>query len=171
MSEHLTRELVVLSGWDRKFYLLALIASPPLNVSTFACYAKTERKKKYTTPNNVCRQMRAEAITENTFGQIANMRSKVTVESEGSNITAIWLIATVFVTEASHWRARGGQPRPIPRRQLTSVFLPPTITQDSQRCSGRLEVSSAELNCDTKSPPDSCSGLKEEEQEEEVTEW
>lgn len=44
--------------------------------------------------NNVCWRRRAEAITENTFRQIANMRSKVTVESEGSNITSIWLIAT-----------------------------------------------------------------------------
>lgn len=30
LSEHLTHELVVLSGRDRKFYLPALIASPPL---------------------------------------------------------------------------------------------------------------------------------------------
>lgn len=42
---------------------------------------------KKTPPNNVCLQRRTEAITENTFRQIANMRSKVTVESEGSNIT------------------------------------------------------------------------------------
>lgn len=61
---------------------------------------KHKKKKK---SNNVCWQ-RAEAITENTFRQIANMRSKVTVESEGSNITAIWLIATTLVTEASHRR-------------------------------------------------------------------
>lgn len=67
--------------------------------STFACYAKTGEKNP---SNNVCWRRRAEAITENTFRQIANMRSKVTVESEGSNITAIWLIATMLVTEASH---------------------------------------------------------------------
>lgn len=61
-----------------------------------------KKKKKNTLPNNVCRRRRTQAITENTFRQIANMRSKVTVESEGSNITAIWLIATALVTEASH---------------------------------------------------------------------
>lgn len=61
---------------------------------------KHEGKKKNS--NNVCWLRGAEAITENTFRQIANMRSKVTVESEGSNITAIWLIAAPLVTEASH---------------------------------------------------------------------
>lgn len=68
--------------------------------------------------NNVCWRRRAEAITENTFRQIANMRSKVTVESEGSNITAIWLIATKLVTVASHRQRtnsvgeqRGGEAR------------------------------------------------------------
>ena len=63
-----------------------------------------QKKEKKKASNNVCWRRRAEAITENTFRQIANMRSKVTVESEGSNITAVWLIATALVTEASRRR-------------------------------------------------------------------
>lgn len=108
MSGHLTHELVVLSGREQGGFTCWL-SSPHccseqqqqhISVSAFACYAKTRREKKNS--NNVCWLRGAEAITENTFRQIANMRSKVTVESEGSNITAIWLIAAPLVTEASH---------------------------------------------------------------------
>lgn len=122
ISGHLTHELVVLSGREQGGFTCRL-SSPHccseqqqqhISVSAFACYAKTRRgkKTKKKNSNNVCWRRGAEAITENTFRQIANMRSKVTVESEGSNITAIWLIAAPLVTEASHRRrtnSRGEQ--------------------------------------------------------------
>lgn len=66
-----------------------------ISVSAFTCYTKTGKKRP---SNNICWQRRAETITENTFRQIDNMRSKVTAESEGINITATWLIATVLIT-------------------------------------------------------------------------
>lgn len=91
-----------------------------------------KQREKKRTSNNVCWRGTAEAITENTFRQIANMRSKVTVESEGSNITAIWLIATKLVTEASHrqskqcgwaerWRGEGRKTEHLSQVRLMSA--------------------------------------------------
>lgn len=91
-----------------------------ISVSAFACYAKTEGKKRPS--NNVCWRRRGETITENTFRQIANMRSKVTAESEGSNITAIWLIATALVTEASHRQNKQSEGELLRRREEIRAF-------------------------------------------------